>query len=237
MLCSKCSDPVKPIVCIDIDGTMGDYHRHFLDFAATYLGYNGVLRTTYTGACEFKHWFCKAFDTDVRTFRDIKLAYRQGAQKRSMPVRPWARDTIKRLRDAGAEVWVTTTRPYMRLDNVDPDTRFWLKRHGIKFDYLLYDEHKYVALADRVDSARVCAVVDDQHDMLLEAQSCFGYATCVLYGTRWNEAYHSKWETVGHDWICTNLLDKVDAWSMSNGHLFSEPTRLDKISGRQSSSG
>ena len=226
MLCSQCSHPLTPIICLDIDGTMGDYHAHFVLFAAQYMGYASMTYPDpYNGEGQFRDWFTKAFNTDLRTFRDIKLAYRQGAQKRSMPCRPWARHTINALRDAGAEIWITTTRPYMRLDNVDPDTRFWLSRHGLKFDYLLYDEHKYVALADRVDSGRVCAVLDDQHDMLLEAQRCFGYDSCLLYGTRWNAAYHDAWTTTGHDWVTSVLLNKVEEWSTNNGRLFSVPTR------------
>jgi hypothetical protein len=215
---------------------MGDYHSHFLKFASEYLGYLG-WRDDYDGSQSFKTWFCSAFNTDIHTFRDIKLAYRQGAQKRSMPVRTWSRSAIQMLREAGAEIWITTTRPYMRLDNVDPDTRFWLQRHGLKFDYLLYDEHKYVALADRMESDRVCAVLDDQNDDLLEASRCFGYDACVLYATDWNVAHHRQWHSASAQNVCSLLLDKVEEWSTNHGHLFSGPTRPDKTSDRQSSSG
>ena len=35
--CSVCSDQVKPIVALDIDGTLGEYHGQFVKFATMYF--------------------------------------------------------------------------------------------------------------------------------------------------------------------------------------------------------
>jgi hypothetical protein len=212
MHCSNCSAPIKPIVSFDIDGTMGDYHNHFLHFAATYMGY-AHYESDYDGSQPFKSWFCEAFEVDLRTFRDIKLAYRQGAQKRSMPVRGWARPAAVAAREAGAELWITTTRPYMRLDNVDPDTRFWLKRYGIKYDYLIYGEHKYEELSKQVDPERVCFLLDDLPEQIILANLWFGPGPCYLYGTMWNRAQHNGYQVVteGED-IVQLAKNKVEAW-------------------------
>jgi hypothetical protein len=56
---------------------------------------------------------------------------------------------------------------------VDPDTRFWLERHQIKYNHLLYDDHKYLRLAELVDSERVMGVVEDLSDMMDEAETVF----------------------------------------------------------------
>lgn len=187
MLCSKCSAPVRPVVAIDIDGTLGDYHGYFLKFAGNYLGRWWARGEPYRGQCGFREWFCRAYEVDEATWRDVKLAYRQGGMKRSMPLFYEAADVCRWVRKH-AELWLTTTRPYQRLDNVDPDTRFWLERHDIAYDGLLYDEEKYRVLAERVDPQRVAAVVDDQPDQYNEAAIVYGWRVPILRQTSWNSA-------------------------------------------------
>lgn len=172
MKCTDCHAPVHPVVAIDIDGTLGDYHGHLIKFL---IGYTGTHPTRMYGGDEtMKHWACAEFNMDERTWRDAKLAYRQGAMKRTMPVFRGARELTNRVQAAGAELWLTTTRPYLRLDNVDPDTRAWLAKQGITYDYLLYDEEKYAVLAERVGTERVVAVVDDLPEQVQAAATVFG---------------------------------------------------------------
>lgn len=191
MLCSDCSKPIRPVVAVDIDGTLGDYHGHFLEFAHQWLG-RGPSTTMwwpYNGVESFKDWFTATYRTDITTFRRIKLAYRQGGLKRTMPVYPGARGLVNALRGAGVEVWLTTTRPWERFDRVDPDTREWLRRNFIEFDGLLFHENKMAELAERIDPQRVAAVLDDQVEEL-DAAGRLGWP-CVLAhglyndGVRW----------------------------------------------------
>jgi hypothetical protein len=170
-------------VSIDIDGTLGDYHRHFLNFASAYMGLrkqDWIQPEEYNGVRGFKDWFLDRTEQPADVWYDIKLAYRQGAQKRSMPVRPWAAGLTRQVKALGAELWLCTTRPYLRLDGIDPDTRFWLAHHGIVYDHLLYDEHKYMELARRIDPERVCAILDDLPEDLIEAGNIFGRMVCIL---------------------------------------------------------
>lgn len=215
MLCTKCSAPVRPITCFDVDGTMGRYHEHFLKFAADYLGFSTIIAgsSMYDGERLFRNWFCDAFNVDLRTFRDIKLAYRQGGQKRSMEVERWARVATRLAHDSGAEVWVTTTRPYMRLDNIDPDTRFWLKRHGIYFDHLLYGDHKYEELSNQVDPKRVCFILEDLPEQIDEAQSRFGDDVPFMYFSPWNKSGHGVYQGLGNGQdIIHKVEERVEAW-------------------------
>lgn len=188
MRCSSCSEEVKPVVAIDIDGTIGDYHGHFIAFAEKYLDTAGGGAWDFGGGWEgeFKDWCCSQWGIDSRTWRDIKLAYRQGAQKRSMPIYRGSAMMVTMLRSSGIEVWLTTTRPYLRLDNVDPDTRAWLDRFGIGYDGLLYDDDKYEILAERIDPGRVVAVLDDLPEQTLEAKRLFGDDVPILRRSRWN---------------------------------------------------
>lgn len=155
---------LRPIVALDIDGTLGHYHEHFLRFAAQWLQRD--LPTYWNGDEPF--W--RLLGTSKATYRQIKLCYRQGGLKRSMPVVPGATELARAVRQAGAEVWLCTTRPYLRLDNIDPDTRFWLRHNKVQYDGVLFGENKYRDLATMVGSDRVVAVLDDEPEQVERAE-------------------------------------------------------------------
>lgn len=211
MRCTDCSKEVRPVVAIDIDGTLGDYHGHFLKFADQYLGHgrDGLL---YDGSNPFSEWFCRAYGVDLRTFRDIKLSYRQGAQKRSMPLFDGADLFAQRIKDAGAEVWITTTRPYLRLDNIDPDTRHWLGSNMIDYEGLIYDEDKYRVLADQVTPERVVAVVDDLPEKLIEARDVFGgFVTCWWRNEYNRNAGRGGWTDYLE--LGSSIVERIQKWN------------------------
>jgi len=236
MLCSECSKPVVPVVAIDIDGTLGDYHGHFLKFAEDYLGkprgFSGeqvdVTRIQspkreyvaglplYDGSKGFKTWFLGHFHTSERTWNDIKLAYRQGGMKRSMPVYEFATELCRAVRSNGAELWLTTTRPYLRLDNVDPDTRFWLDRHGIEFDGLLYDEFKYARLAEYVDRYRVVAIVDDLPEMIEAASRYFDWRVPILRTNWYNRATVTEPTYDTLDAVAIEVTKRIETWKRNH---------------------
>lgn len=215
MLCSQCSAPVRPVVAIDIDGTLGDYHRHLHIFAEQWLG-RAWSGPSYDGVEEYWRWFTRTFGCDRTTFRQIKLAFRQGGWKRTMPVYSGARRMIAALRDDGVEVWLTTTRPWERFDRVDPDTREWLRRNNIEFDGLLFHDDKMNELADRVSAPRVVAVLDDQEDILLEAGRK-GW-TPILRKNHYNRgvAWSGKYVTdLGPAYYV--IAEAVEEWRRTNG--------------------
>jgi FMN phosphatase YigB (HAD superfamily) len=157
---------LKPVVGIDIDGTLAEYHSWFLRFAEMYLGRE---LPPYEEMDQDSLW--RHAHIAKSTYRQIKLAYRQGGMKRSMPAYPNAAGLTRALRKAGAEIYIATTRPYLRLDNIDPDTRHWLRRNRIQFDGVLFGENKYRRLARLVGSERVVAVLDDLPELCGQAFS------------------------------------------------------------------
>jgi FMN phosphatase YigB (HAD superfamily) len=161
MLCTQCGEKIRPVVCFDIDGTLGDYHTHFRDFCNNYFGFRvpgvGSSDKPYNGSCDFEDWLGL---TRIE-YREAKLAYRQGGTKRWMPIYPYAAEAVGVIKDAGAEVWIATTRPWQRLDNIDPDTREWLRRHELHYDGLLYGDDKFNQLCQAVDPDRIVAVIED----------------------------------------------------------------------------
>lgn len=211
MRCSECSKEVKPIVCLDIDGTLAQYHQHFYDFACDYWG--RTLCAGYDGSMEMHEWL----KLSLEAYRETKLAYRQGGGKRTIPPYPGATDLVRRLHDVGAEVWLTTTRPYLRLDSTDPDTRFWLERHGIKYDYLLYNEDKYKELAGLVDRARVVAILDDLPSQLAAAEELYGPVVPIQHvnDSNWGNQWHgSRVRSLEHAWL--EMRVRLSAWFQKN---------------------
>lgn len=145
------------MVALDIDGTLGDYHGHFLRFAEGWIGRLMPSPEENNPGLPLS----KFMKVSRSTYRQCKLAYRQGGMKRSMPAYPGAAELTRHIRKSGAEVWICTTRPYLRLDNIDPDTRHWLRRNQIQYDGVLFGERKYADLARIVGAEQVCLAVDD----------------------------------------------------------------------------
>lgn len=155
----------KVIVALDIDGTLGDYHNHFLRFAEAWIGRPMPSASEVNPGLRLR----KFMGVSLQTYRECKLAYRQGGLKRSMPAYSGASQLTRNIRKLGAEVWICTTRPYLRLDNIDPDTREWLRRNQIEYDAILFGEDKYKELK-RQAGHRVGAVFDDLPEMCFAAR-------------------------------------------------------------------
>lgn len=152
--------PSAPLVALDLDGTLGDYHRHFERFAQMWTGRDLVWDPTIVGP------FYKQLGMSKAVYRQCKLAYRMGGMKRSIPVFDGAAEMVRAIRGAGVGVAACTTRPYLAMSTIDLDTQHWLKRNGIKVDHLLYGEHKYRDLVKSVGRDRVVCALDDDLSQL-----------------------------------------------------------------------
>lgn len=176
--------PFAPVIALDIDGTSGDYHGHFTRFAEQWLGKKMPDPLEFTGGVHFS----KHLGISRSTYNKVKLAYRQGGLKRSMPVYDGIGEFTRYVRRQGVQVWICTTRPYLRLDNIDPDTRHWLtKRAHMQYDAVLYGQHKYRDLVRAVGRDRVVIVFDDLPAMIEQAMS-LGLPTCLR-----SQPYNMYW--------------------------------------------
>jgi hypothetical protein len=165
----------RPVIALDIDGTLGDYHGHFRRFAEQYTGRRlgralGGHRTgqpnrypegEFIDDYDGKESFSSFLGISKTLHREVKLAYRQGGLKRSMPAFGGASELTKSLRKKGAELWLCTTRPYLSHDRIDSDTRHWCRRFGIQYDEVIHGPWKYRQMIREVGLSRVVAVVDD----------------------------------------------------------------------------
>jgi hypothetical protein len=192
-----------PVVGIDIDGTLGQYHDHFLAFARDWLGAPEFWPGPKVARGEHQYWPDDAYDGSCTLaeymgiskarYRQCKLAYRRGGLKRSMPVYPGARELLATLR---RRAWVVlcTTRPYLHMDNIEPDTVEWLRRNRLPYDALLMGEHKYRDLK-RQYGDYVAAVLDDDPALLSQARG-LTLPVPAMFMLRTHNVHH--WE--GEEW-------------------------------------
>lgn len=208
-----------PVVALDIDGTLGDYHGHFIRFATEWFGRR--FPPPHDVIPGEPLW--RFMDIELRDYRECKLAYRQGGLKRSMPVDPGAAQLCRDIRAAGAEVWICTTRPYLRLDNIDPDTREWLRRNKIEYDAVLFDlvdekGSKYAELK-RQAGDRVCAIVDDLPEMLDVARAAWpecGLPAMYLRDQPYNR-HSTDWPRVFSAWTAwQSIRYDITRWREAN---------------------
>ncbi len=174
---------IKPVVALDIDGTMGRWHEHFIAFLQQWLDPQDrpyAWPTDWSGTGEFSDHL----GLDKFTYRKAKLAFRQGGYKRWMPVFSGAVALTQGIKRAGGEVWITTTRPWLSLDNIDPDTRSWLERYGFAYDYILFGQDKYADLLERVDADMIVMALDDELDNVRRCQE-LGVPAVLRY-SKWN---------------------------------------------------
>lgn len=157
----------RPVFGIDIDGTLGDYHGHFISFARGWLGRQSPPHP-YDASVPMHKWLgCSKI-----TYRQMKLAFRRGGLKRSMPCDVDAATLCRRLRERGALVIICTSRPFLSLENVEPDTVEWLRRNRIQYDGIISGEHKYRDLRTMYGADRIVGVLDDLPEMAEQARRC-----------------------------------------------------------------
>jgi hypothetical protein len=170
--------PLAPVVGIDIDGTLGDHHRHFVWFInRIYWPHHNVpIEANWRDA---EGEFDKALGLEKEPYRAAKLAYRMGGLKRCMPImkvdlhnggHTAVRSEIQYIRSQGVQVWICTTRPWLSMTTMDPDTQYWLDDNVGEVDGLIYGEDKYLDLIDIVGKDRILGVVDDLPENITRAQ-------------------------------------------------------------------
>ena len=209
MKCTDCHRVVLPVVAVDIDGTLAQYHQTFARFAWEYWNIRPRPIDAWDGVGEFEDYI----RIDKAMYREAKLAFRQGGMKRSLPMYDDAKEFMQVLWGLPIEVWLTTTRPWMRHDSVDPDTRFWLARNGINFHHLIFDDNKYWKLKSIVGDGRVIAVVDDLPELLVEAREAFGPDAPLLPQRPHNRTMWERWESGKLDsWLVAMVTNRLENW-------------------------
>ena len=210
---------MKPVIALDIDGTLVDYHAHFTAFARQYFGLTALGSEQYDARMPFYRFL----GVSKARYRQCKLAYRRGELKRSVPLLtpplPQAGELTRTVRRWGADIWLCTTRPYLSHSEVDDATRHNLRRHGVQYQGILWGEHKYRELVRTVGRDRVAAVLDDVPEMCAQAEGLglpVGFAlrphNALQYGTLGTDRGWPWLAVEHHDETIDWLREQLDKW-------------------------
>lgn len=160
-----------------------------------------------------------------KEFEAAKLAYRQGGFKRWAPAYHDELFALVKAQNACTvlhmpfELWMTTTRPYLRLDSIDPDTQFWLKNKGVNWDHLLYDEHKYLRLAEIVGPERIALVLEDIPDYVHEAVTATKAEADYYCPSR---PHNVNFEMRGGTLKASSIVETIKNWYEESDHDHAE---------------
>ena len=198
---------LAPVVAIDLDGTLADYYRHFCWYLENiYRPHAGRHIPDWTKTPNGE--FSEALGMDKAEYRDAKLAYRQGGLKRSIPL--LLRDDVdylQRIRSKlGVQVWITTNRPWLRLDNIDKDTLYWIDHNLGEVDGVIFSQNKYQDLIDHVGRARILGVIDDLPENIMAAEE-LNIPGITRYGP------HNTWWLESHGWNKTVVTTIIEFYS------------------------
>lgn len=196
-------ETLRPIVGVDIDGTIARYHEHFIRFFSAWHGQ--PMDIHYDGSVPLYKW-CH---TSKETYRRAKLAYRLGGLKRSMPIYDRAPETLREWRRAGALVAICTTRPFLSLEAVEKDTLHFLKRNGLQHDMVIHGEKKYHELA-RFGADRVAFIVDDLPEMVQQAHRLG--LPAIIRRQRYNDGFDWTPEVWGPHDLYKVGLSYIEQW-------------------------
>jgi hypothetical protein len=208
--------PLAPVIGLDIDGTLGNYHKHFVWFLENiyWPGQRFPLHWEHATEGEFSEALC----VSKPEYRAAKLAYRMGGLKRCMPI--FANDAdkdmyavkheIQYLRSQGIQVWICTTRPWLSLTTVDPDTQYWLENNVGQVDGLIYGEDKYADLVDIVGKDRILGVIDDLPENI-ERGNQLGLHTAIRRGSH-NQWWLDEQTNTQHFNRIKDMSTIVDGW-------------------------
>jgi len=189
----------KNIVVVDIDGTIGDYVKQFIDFVERRTGFNQipselVSMDLYTSLAKAIGW-----DKVLK----LKHEFRINGEKRNIPVMDGAKHFLDTIKKNDHDIIMLTARPFLKYKRTMWDTIYWLNANHLQFDSLLSNEDKYSELIRYIKDIRF--MVEDD---IGQAKSIATLGIKVyLFNRRYNKC--SPLDLVGLDVIRVDSFDEI----------------------------
>ena len=116
--------PLKAVWSFDIDGTLTNYPREWLNYVKTHTGRH------FDSVDDAKQGLGENYAT-------LKYQYRLSNDKYSIVVRDDAKGLIEKIRAAQGKVIISTRRPFHLFPTMQERTAQWLAENEVRFDKLI----------------------------------------------------------------------------------------------------
>ena len=175
------TNATRPVAAVDLDQVLCDYISGLCEWLAARV----PELTARAEHQAFEHEWIDAASLGISEiqWQALKHEFRVSGAKATLPVFPGAASFMRRLRSAGYELMILTSRPIDQYPNIYTDTVNWLQFRQIPFDRIWWSHDKAERLARRpeiFDRVRI-AIDDDERFIgpiarLLPHTQCFQLA-------------------------------------------------------------
>ncbi len=174
---------MRKLAIIDIDGVLCDYPNEvFFNFIFKQINKKFISKDEIIsnfGETEYER---------------LKLEYRLSGEKLKIKPKPFAKESLFKLKEQGFEIWIVTSRP--RWDPVARHTFLWLTKNSFVFDHLMFiDKKGELKLNSNYEQL---IIIDDDYDGLVDYVESENVT--LIHFTENQEQKHNKVHTIS-SWI------------------------------------
>jgi len=165
-----------PVCALDLDGTLVDYPRCWIDYV------NKIKKTNFDDLFDMRN------KLDKMEYLELKDRYRKSGIKQHLPMIRGAKRFVDKLSKLGYSIIIITKRPYKRYYRIFADTKISLDSNKIKYDAILFDDNKHKTIVSEFPG--LSFIVEDNRRIANEI-SRWGYKVFLL-NTKYNQGSIDK---------------------------------------------
>ena len=174
------------VCALDIDGILYPWPETFVEF----------YQSQYP---DLKNFSFEDIERKPSIRSKLKDEYRLSGIKSRAEVIKGAPEFTNLLKEKGYTIILLTSRPYQKYQRIYADTLEWLNKHNIKFDAIIWEEHKEEYLAKNLSNIEF--VIEDDKENIAKLKS-YGFK---VFGKM--TKYNSSARIDGVRWF--NNLDEI----------------------------
>jgi 5'(3')-deoxyribonucleotidase len=154
------NDGTKPVAVVDIDNVLCDYITGMCQYVASRTDDVVILKRVAHLNLSRSWVSSAALGLPEVIWQELKHDFRVAGLKRTLPVMPGAKEFLDRIKAAGMDIVLLTSRPIDRYPNVYTDTLAWLQTNDLPYDFIWWSTDKHERLLES-GHQRIAFAVDD----------------------------------------------------------------------------
>lgn len=189
---------------IDIDGVLTDCERFMIDYWSKFSAENNIEGNITLGEYDDTKMFNCSDEQAIEFWRKYVIYYFE-----NYPVRDFAREIIKKLKDEGNEIYIVTSRddygvPPEFVGQIKNITKKWLDKNEICYDKLIFTQESKLpyCIGNYIE-----VMVEDSPENIKEIASKI---PVICFNNYWNKDIKAKNIVRAYSWydVYSKLKDK-----------------------------